>query len=84
MSDAALNLAVIVGWPVAPVAMVLIMLGWQATEYLWDHDAFGGLSRRPHRRRCVAKWRRNSWPNHVATEIEAAIRQQFTISPRAK
>ncbi len=25
-----------------------------------------------------------SWPNHVATEIEAAIKRKFTISPRAK
>jgi hypothetical protein len=55
MSDAALNLSVIVGWPVSRIAVVLIILGWRATGYLRDSDAFGGLSRRPHRRRCVAK-----------------------------
>ena len=58
MSDTALNLASIVGWPVAPAVMVLIMLGWQASRYLWDSDDFGGLSIRPHRRRCVAEGRR--------------------------
>src|SRR5262249_37950481 len=52
------NLAIIVGSPVAPVAMVLIMLGWQATRYLWGSDDFGRPSRLPHRRRCVPEWRR--------------------------
>jgi hypothetical protein len=58
MSDAVLNLAVTVGWPLAPVAMVLIMLASQATGCLWDSDDFGGPSGRPYRRRCVAEWRR--------------------------
>lgn len=56
MSDAALNLAAIVGWPIAPVAMVLISLGWRAAGYLWDR---------------VAEWRRlrEQFGRYVGEEV---------------
>ena len=80
MSDAALNLAVIVGWSVAPVAMVLIMLGWQATGYFWGSDDFGGLSRLPPRRRCVAEWRRarEQFGRYVGEDVARRALQQDT------
>jgi adenylate cyclase len=48
MTDAAVNLPVVIGWPLAPTLMVLTALGWQL--------AFTRLSRR--RRRCASERRR--------------------------
>jgi len=50
MSDAAVNLPVVVGWPLAPTLMVLTGLGWQVAT------VFTRLSGR--RRRCVSEQRR--------------------------
>jgi hypothetical protein len=42
---------------------------------------------RKERGACICGWVNDgsgSWPKHVATEIEAASKQRFTISPGAK
>jgi adenylate cyclase len=65
MSDTALNLAVTVGWPLAPVAMVLILLALQATGYLWDS---------------VAKWRRlrEQFGRYVGEDVACRALQHDT------
>jgi adenylate cyclase len=80
MSDAALNLAVIVGWPVAPIAMGFILLGWRATAYLWDGGGFGRPSGRLHRRHCLAEWHRvrEEFGRYVGEEVARRALQHDT------
>jgi len=72
MNNTSPNPAIIAGWPVAPVIMVLIALGWQAATIAstWRASHLLGTGRRG-RSRCMSEWQRlrEEFGRYVGEEV---------------